>query len=170
MRGDNIRFGQSAWRFALLIGLMSAACQSPVQRTPDSSEALDTTAIRASIDSLAAKVMRANETGDAALYAAVWAEDGIMSDAGSPSVHGRDSIVALFRRRPPLPAGARMTIHPTELQILSADWAYVMGVDTLTFTPPNASAPKQETFTFLVVLRKTAEGWQTYREVLSANQ
>jgi hypothetical protein len=45
-----------------------------------------------------------------------------------------------------------------------------MGVDTLTFTPPRASAPVQQTSTFLVILRKTAEGWQTYREVLSANQ
>lgn len=27
-----------------------------------------------------------------------------------------------------------------------------------------------ETSTFLVLIRKTAEGWQTYREVLSANQ
>jgi uncharacterized protein (TIGR02246 family) len=137
-------------------GFIAASCQSQVPRAPDTSEALDTAGIRASIDSLAAKVMRANETGDAALYGAAWAEDGIMSEAGSPPVHGRDSIVARFRRRPPLPAGATMTINPTEVQIQSAEWAYVMGVDTFTFTPQNASARIQETFTFLVVLRKTS--------------
>lgn len=162
---------QPSRRFIVVfIGVIATSCQSPIQRAPDSSEAFDTTAIRASIDSLAAKVMRANETGDAELFGATWAEDGIMSEAGSPPVHGRDSIVAKFRRRPPLPAGAKMTIHPTELQIQSAEWAYVMGVDTLTYTPPNASTAIRETSTFLVVLRKTSEGWQTYREVLSANQ
>ena len=152
------------------IGIIAAACQSPKQQLAGSSEALDTAGIRASIDSLAANVMRANQTGDAELFAKTWAVDGILSDAGSPPVHGRDSIVARFRRRPPLPPGARMTIHPTELRIHSDEWAHVMGVDTLRFTPPNAASPVQETFTFLVVLHKTSEGWQTYREVLSANQ
>jgi uncharacterized protein (TIGR02246 family) len=156
------------WASAL-IGIVAGACSSPNQ--PGSSrEALDTTGIRAAIDSLAANVTKANQTGDAELFASTWAADGIMSDAGSPPVHGRDSIVARFRRRPPLPPGARMTIHPTELRIQNAEWAYVMGVDTLTFTPPGASALVQQTWTFLVILRKTAEGWQTYREVLSANQ
>jgi hypothetical protein len=63
-----------------------------------------------------------------------------------------------------------MTIHPTELRIQSSEWAYVMGVDTLRLTPQNAAAPVMETFTFLAILRNTAEGWQTYREVLSSNQ
>ena len=127
-------------------------------------------AIRAAIDSLGSKVMRANETGDAELYASLWAEDGIMSYPGGPPIHGRDSIVARFRRRPPLPPGATMTIHPTELRIQSAEWAYVMGTDTFRLAPSNGSAAAPETFTFLVVLRRTAEGWQTYREILSANQ
>jgi uncharacterized protein (TIGR02246 family) len=132
--------------------------------------AIDTTAIRAAIDSLAANVMRANATGDADLFAAPWAADGIMSESGSTPVHGRDSIVARFRRRPPLPPGATMAIHPTDFVIQSPEWAYVMGVDTLTYTPLNASTPIQETSTFLVILHKTSEGWRTYREVLAANQ
>lgn len=131
---------------------------------------LDTAAVRASIDSLATNVMRANETSDAALLASTWASDGIMSLHGSAPVRGRDSIVAAFRRRPPLPPGAKMTIHPIEMQILNAEWAYVFGVDTLTFTPPGAGAPVKKTSTFLVLVRKSAQGWQTYREVLSANQ
>ena len=149
---------------------LAVACQP---QTPDSSTeaaALDTTAIRASIDSLAANVMRAEEAGDAELFATTWATDGIMALPGKPPLHGRDSIVAYFRRRPPLPPGAKMTIHPTELQILSPHWAYVFGVDSLTFTPQGANSPVHETSTFLVVLRKTSEGWQSYREVLSANQ
>lgn len=163
-----IRGRWHALHFLSIIAIISGAC-APDQPASTSTEALDSAAIRASIDNLAANVMRANQTGDADLFATTWTKDGIMSDAGSPPVHGRDSIVAHFRRRPPLPPGARMTIHPTELQIQSAEWAYVMGVDTLTFTPANASVPVTQTSTFLVILRKTTEGWQTYREVLSAN-
>ncbi len=167
---DNICVGRRCLRAIVFLAIIAAGCQSPSPRTQDSAETLDTTAIRASIDSLAANVMRSNETGDAELFATAWAKDGIMSDAGTPPVHGRDSIVARFRRRPPLPPGAKMTIHPTEFRIQSAEWAYIMGVDTLTSPSSNASGPIQKTFTFLVVLRKTSEGWQTYREVLSANQ
>ena len=145
-----------------------AACQ-PREGSPGESTSVDTTAIRASIDSLAANVMRAEETGDAELFASTWAIDGVMSLPGSPPVRGRDSIVAVFRRRPPLPPGARMTIHPTELEILSPEWAYVWGVDTLAYTP-QGKAPTKKTSTFFVLLRKTPEGWQSYREALSPNQ
>jgi uncharacterized protein (TIGR02246 family) len=113
--------------------------------------------------------MRANETRDAELFASTWAKEGIMSYPGNTPLHGRDSIVAAFRRRPPLPAGAKVTIHPTELQIINGEWAYVMGVDTLTHAPQGSAPPVTETSTFLVILRKTAEGWQTYREVLTPN-
>lgn len=57
-----------------------------------------------------------------------------------------------------------------EMRILSAEWAYVFGVDTLTYTPEGATEPVRETSTFLVLVRKTPEGWKTYREVLSSNQ
>ena len=92
-----------------------------------------------------------------------------MAAAGSAVLHGRDAIVEAFRNRPPLPPGARMTVHPTELAVLSADWAYAFGVDTLAYTPPGATEPVIETMTFLVLIRKTADGWKTYREVLTAN-
>jgi uncharacterized protein (TIGR02246 family) len=155
---------------SVVIALLAGACETPEVVSSASAVELDTIAIRASIDSLAANVMRANETGDADLFATTWAADGVMSEPGVEPVRGRDSIVARFRRRPPLPPGARMTIHPTELQIQSAEWAYVMGVDSLTFTTPQSSTPTLETSTFLVILHKGPEGWQTYREVLTAHQ
>ena len=153
----------------LIVALAIAACESPEPRADAVSAAADTIGVRAAIDSLAANVERANEMGDAELYAASWARDAIMVMSGNPPIHGRDSIVAAFRRRPPLPPGARMTIHPTETQIMGPDWAYVMGVDTFSFTPRGAANPVTQTSTFIVVLRKTAEGWQTYREVLATH-
>lgn len=153
-----------------LAALVAGACGAPGAQSSAPAGQLDTTAIRASIDSLGAKVMRANETRDAELFASTWAIDGVLSYPGRQPVRGRDSIVANFRRRPPLPPGARITIHPTELQVQSPDWAYVMGVDTLRLPSADGAAPVVETSTFLVILRRTPEGWQTYREVLSRNQ
>ena len=152
---------------AAACALLACASEQPPAAEPTA--AIDTAAIAAALDSLGATVMRASETGDAALFASTWAEDGIMSVPGSPPVRGRDAIVEAFRNRPPLPPGGRMTVHPTELQVLSADWAYAFGVDTLTYTPSGGAEPVIETMTFLVLIRRTADGWKTYREVLSAN-
>lgn len=155
----------------VVVGMLSfGACQQQNERSPDQGAAVDTAAIRASLDSLAKVVSRANRTGDAELYASTWAMDGAMSGAGKPLIQGRDSIVAAFKRRPPLPPGAEMTIHPIEMRVLNEERAYAFGVDSLTYTPENAAEPVTETSTFLVLIRKTPDGWKTYREVLSANQ
>lgn len=146
------------------------ACQPQDQRPSAQGAAVDTAAIRASLDSLGKVVSRANRSGNAELYASTWAMDGAMSGAGTPLIQGRDSIVAAFKRRPPLPPGAEMTIHPIEMRVLNEEWAYAFGVDSLTYTPENAAEPVTETSSFLVLIRKTPEGWKTYREVLSANQ
>ena len=160
------RLHQFAW--CLVAGVLVAACR-PQSQSSTVPAGFDTVGIQAAIDTLASRVMRAHETGDAVMFASTWARDGIMSVPGSPPIHGRDSIVAAFRQRPPLPPGSKMSIHPTEMRIMSPEWAYVMGVDTLRHTPESGVTPATTTFTFLVLLRKTAEGWQTYREVLTAN-
>jgi ketosteroid isomerase-like protein len=155
----------------LSLGLMTlgfAACQ-PQGGGQGQQAAVDTAAIQSKLDSLGRLVSRANRTGDAELFASTWAKEGIMSGAGQPLVRRRDSIVAAFKQRPPLPPGAKMTIHPIEMRVLSGQWAYAFGVDSLTYTPDGAAEPVTETSTFLVLIRKTPEGWKTYREVLSAN-
>jgi len=162
-------------RFVLLYALLVtaglvAACQPGAPPTPSQPAAVDTAAIGAALDSLAQVVTRANQTGDAELFASTWARDGAMSTPGAPLVRGREAIVAAFRARPPLPPGASLTIHPMELRVLSADWAYAFGVDSLRHVPEQGAEPVVETSTFLVLIRKTDAGWQTYREVLSANE
>lgn len=153
-----------------VVSVSLTACQERGEQQSGGGAAVDTAAIGASLDSLAAVVTRAHQTGNAELFASTWAQDGVMSAPGSPPVEGREAIVAEFRRRPPLPKGATMTIHPSEVRVLSGEWAYAFGVDSLTFTPEGATEPVKKTSTFLVLVRKTDEGWQTYREVLSANQ
>ncbi len=131
--------------------------------------AIDTVGIKKSLDSLGAVVQRAHDTRDNALMASAWAKDGVLCIAGAPPVKGRDAIVNAIASMPPLPPGGKMTIHPIEVQVLSSDWAYILGIDSLKYTPSGTTEPVSETSTFFVLIRKTSEGWQTYRETLTPN-
>lgn len=155
--------------FLFAVILCIPACQQQDQQNIEHA-AIDTAAIKASIDSLGAMVQKAHTTRDNTLLASTWAKDGILTIAGTPPITGRDSIVSALGNMPPLPPGGTMTIHPIEIQVLSAGWAYVFGIDSLKYTPPGAMKPVKETSTFFVLVRKTTEGWQTYRETLSPNQ
>src|SRR6266511_1450475 len=61
-----------------------AGCQPSGQPQRGQTATVDTVAILAALDSLAGAVTRADNTGDAELFAATWAEDGAMSAPGSP--------------------------------------------------------------------------------------
>jgi hypothetical protein len=154
---------------AFFVGIVSlSACQQQYKQQLEYA-AVDTLAIKAAVDSLGAVVQKAHDTKDDKLLASTWAKDGILSIAGSPPVRGRDAIISAISSMP-LPPGGEMEIHPIEIQVLSREWAYVLGVDTLTYIPSGSTEPIKETFTFFVLVRKTPEGWQTYREMLSPNQ
>lgn len=154
---------------ALLAIISSPACQQQEKQLLQQS-VTDTASIKASIDSLGRVVQRAHDTKDNKLMATTWAKDGILIIAGRPPVFGRDAIVATFSNMPPLPADGKMEIHPFDIQVMSSEWAYVLGVDSLKYTIPGAATQTIETSTFLVLVRKTSEGWQTYRETLTPNQ
>lgn len=151
------------------IAITISACQQR-EKQPHQQPATDTTSIKASIDSLGRVVQKAHDTKDNELMASTWAKDGILIIAGRPPVFGRDAIVSALSNMPPLPPGAKMEIHPLDIHVMSSEWAYVLGVDTLKYTTPGTTKQTIETSTFLVLVRKTAEGWQTYRETLTPNQ
>ena len=132
--------------------------------------AADQTEIMSALERLAATIKRAYADRDAELYGSAFDEDAIISMLGSPPIRGRDRIKAAFESRPPLPPGATFEVNPTEIQVISPEWAYAFGVDTLTYMRPGESVPVAETMTFMVLIRKTKEGWKTFREVLSADQ
>ena len=149
--------------------LLMAACQQK-QESKSLSGVIDTVAIKASMDSLGAVVQKANDTKDSEMLAMTWSKDGILSAPGNPTVFGRDSIVSFFKNMPPPPPGGAIKINPIEIKILSKEWVYIFGIDSLKYTPPGAKKQIVETSTFFVLVRKTGEGWQTYREILSPNQ
>lgn len=152
--------------FCLIMSI--TACQQEVSQTTQ--QTVDTAAIKASIDSLAGVVQKAHDTKDEKLLASTWAKDGILIMAGQPPIYGREAIVSTLNNMPPLPPGGKMEIHPKEIEILSSEWAYVFGVDSLKYTAPGATNETVETTSFFVLVRKTTEGWQTYRETLTPNQ
>jgi uncharacterized protein (TIGR02246 family) len=125
---------------------------------------------RAALTELAETVKTAYKQNDAEMYASAFAEDAVVSMPGRPPVKGREALKAVFESRPPLPPGATFEVNATELEIISAEWAYAFGTDTLTIPAGDGAPPIVQTMTFMVLIRKTPEGWKTFREVVSADQ
>jgi ketosteroid isomerase-like protein len=68
----------------------------------------------------------------------------------------------------PFPPGYRLDIKPTELVIMSEDWAYEYGTTTISYQPDGAEAPIELPNTYLMLLKKQDGAWKPYREVASA--
>lgn len=161
---------------ALALSVGAAACQPPApegeggEAAMDTGQetAVDTAAIMAELDSMRTAFEEAVAAGDFEAQAAIYASDAIYSEPGLPPVRGRDSIrTALERGTPP---GATLEIEPMETRILGPDWLYEMGTGTITFTPEGAAEPVSGSSTYLVLFRRTAEGWRIHREALSADE
>ena len=121
--------------------------------------------IMSALMKLADDIKQSYANHDADLYLSAFDEDAIVSMPGIPPARGHAALRALFENRPPLTPGATFTVEPLEIEPLSSDWAYAFGTDTLAL--PDGS---KQTMTFLVLIRKTADGWKTFREALSADQ
>lgn len=125
----------------------------------------ETAEVRAAVGKLAEDIKRAYASNDVELYLSAYDDGAILSMPGVPPMRGHEALKSLFENRPELPPGATFTVEPLELVPLSPEWAYAYGIDTLRF-----AEGETQTMTFLVVIRKTHNGWKTYREVLSADQ
>jgi uncharacterized protein (TIGR02246 family) len=132
--------------------------------------ASEKTEIFAALQELANTIKQAYAANDADMYASAFTDDAVVSMPGTPPVRGRDALKKVFESRPPLTAGAVFEVDPAELEVINSEWAYAFGTDT--FTIPNADEehPVVETMTFMVLIRKTPDGWKTFREVVSADQ
>lgn len=121
--------------------------------------------ILAELRSLAEIVKHAYATNDVDLYLSAFDPDAIVSMPGTPAMLGHEALRTAFVNRSPLPPGATFEVRPLEIEALSSEWAYALGTDILQH--PNGKA---ETMTFLVLIRKSGDGWKTFREVVSADQ
>ena len=121
--------------------------------------------IMSALGELAETVKSSYVENDVEKYLSAFDEDAIVSIPGSPPFRGHDELRDAFVNRPQFPPGATFNVNVLELEPLSSEWAYAFGTDTLTL--PDG---KKETMTFLVLIRKTDEGWTTFREAISADQ
>ena len=121
--------------------------------------------IMAALGELAETVKRSYAENNVDLYLSAFDSDAVVSMPGSPPVRGHADLASIFKNRPELPPGATFEVTPLELEPLSSDWAYAYGTDTLTIGDGD-----RQTMTFLVLIRKTREGWKTFREVVSEDQ
>jgi ketosteroid isomerase-like protein len=126
---------------------------------------LENAEIMNALGELAERVKRAYETNDADLYISAFDLDAIVSMPESRPVQGREALLTAFRNRPALPPGATFAVEPLEIEPLSSDWAYAFGKDILRFAGGTV-----RTMTFLVLIKRTPNGWKTFREVVSADQ
>jgi len=123
--------------------------------------------IMAALGALAETIKQAHATDDVDLYLSAFDEDAIVSMPNIPPVRGHDALRAAFENRPQLPPGATFKVEPLELEPLCQEWAYAFRTETLEYQPPGSAGHIRETMTFLVLIRKTPEGWKTFREVVS---
>lgn len=114
-------------------------------------------------------IKRAYAENNVDLYLSAFDEEAVVSMPGRPIIRGHDALRDAFVGRQQLPPGATFEVVPLELELISPEWAYAFGTDILEFKTETGE-PVRETMTFLVLIRKTDQGWKTFREVVSADQ
>jgi ketosteroid isomerase-like protein len=124
-----------------------------------------TSAVRAEIDKLRSAYEAAVAAGSAESIQSLLAEGAVMVRPGAPDWEA----MAVAASGMPFPPGARITISPIEVVALSEEWAYEYGTAATTYTPADASEAIQLRDTYLVLLRRTRDGWKAYREVASSS-
>lgn len=148
----------------VVVAVGLAACRSQSQKPPRQAATVDTAAVIASIDSLRAAYENAFAAGDVKKMATLLTDDGRFVQPGGAQW---DSMRAASKG--PFPSGATLDISPMEVRVLSKDWAYELGTATLAYTPKGPGKERTLPHTYLLLLRKTPEGWKAHREVASSH-
>jgi ketosteroid isomerase-like protein len=121
--------------------------------------------VRAEIDKLRSAYETAVASGRIEAMFPLLAEGAVMVHPGAADWKAMEAAAS----GAPFPVGARIAIRPIEVVTLSEEWAYEFGTSTTTYTPPGSKEIAQLRDTYLILFRKTAEGWKAYREVASSS-
>jgi hypothetical protein len=117
------------------------------------------------IDNLRSAFESAVASGRPEALLPLLAEGAVMVHPGSPEWQA----MAAAASGAPFPPDARISIQPIEVVALSENWAYEFGTSVTTYTPPDSNEVIELRDTYLILFRKTKDGWKAYREVASAN-
>lgn len=160
------RASTSAFVFiGFLIAGMVGCQPQPGQET----SSVDTAAVKAELDSLRSAYEEAYAKGDVEnAVNTVAHSEMIYSPPFHSPIRGPDSAIA--HERQARPSEATLDVEPMEVAILSPEWAYEFGTATVSFTPEGDKSAQTVGSTYLIVFRKTAEGWRSFRESISSHQ
>jgi len=122
-------------------------------------------AIRAEIDKLRSAYETAVATGRIEAMLPLLADGAVMVHPGAPDWKAMEAAAS----GAPFPSSARIAIRPIEVEVLSDEWAYEFGTSTTTYNPPDTKELVQLRDTYLILFRKTAQGWKAFREVASSS-
>jgi len=150
---------------ALFALILISSCQ-PQERDQDTMEkgmAIDTMAVLSSIDSLRNNYQNAVNNGNYEKLSALVTGDAIMVQPGTSEWDAMREA-----SQGPFPTGTTINITPVEINVLSNDWVYEMGSSTITYTPTDSNEPVTLNDTYMVILKRTGDGWKVHREVASA--
>lgn len=152
---------------SLLVIMLITGCQTKEQNQGqmEKGTAIDTTAILSAIDSLRSNYQTAVNNGNYEKLSGLVTKDAKMVQPGTSEWDAMRKAA-----EGPFPKGATIDIRPMETHVMSKDWAYDMGSSTISYTPEGADDSKTLTDTYLVILKRTDDGWKVHREVASAMQ
>jgi len=123
-----------------------------------------TNTVKREIDKLRSAYEGAVASGRIDSMLPLLAEGAVMVQPGAPDWLAMTAAAS----GAPFPAGARIEIKPMEVVALSDEWAYEFGTATTTYVPQGSSETTRLRDTYLILFRKTKDGWQAYREVASS--
>ena len=141
--------------------VLVAACHSPAPAGRLSKA--DEQALRATTDSFAQRVRRADWPGAAAVYA----KDAHFMPPNQPAVVGRDAILAWMKVGLPI-SSFELTVDEVNGR---GDVAYLRGRYIMTFTPAGVNAPRADTGKYLQVqLRQTDGSWAMLADIFNSDR
>ncbi len=150
----------------LLAIILITGCQPREQSQDDMKDAvIDTTSILTSLDSLRSNYQTAVNNGNFEQLSTLVTEDAKMVQPGASEWDAMRKA-----SEGPFPKGATIDIKPMETHVMSNDWVYELGSSTITYTPENSEDSITLRDTYLVILKRTDDGWKVHREVASSMQ
>lgn len=139
---------KSVLPFPALALLALAGC-GPTAETADQAAtrmASEATMVKATIDSLAREFGVHFSAGHADLVGAFYAENAVIMPPNAPAASGRAAVQAVLAEF--FPMKPQLTITPTSVSA-NGPLAVERGTYTMTFTPPGATAPVNDTGKYL---------------------
>ncbi|HEY6807337.1 MAG TPA: nuclear transport factor 2 family protein [Gemmatimonadales bacterium] len=143
---------------AVALAVAAAACMPPSHPFSDA----DRAAVRASVDTFTARVLRADWTAAAGMYAA----DAHFLPPNQPAVVGRAAIEKWMKAFPPVKA-FKVTVDTISG---SGDLVYTTGHYTMSVQPAGARAPMNDAGKFLEVHARQADGsWLNVADMFNSD-